>query len=129
MSTTSEDLNVMAQRAETRRKALAVLLDAVDGDRLLAAALARLDVSDMGGVLDRAGLDAARAEAEADAANYAALAETQRRAEAAGVIRAHRCVCGHSGINHAYRLTEDERLPCSLAECRCGDLDFAPVRP
>ncbi|WP_369380518.1 hypothetical protein [Streptomyces sp. cg36] len=51
----------------------------------------------------------------------------QRAAEAGTRNRAARCTepgCGHSGINHSDRITEDGRIPCAMPTCRCSDLTF-----
>ncbi|WP_372412635.1 hypothetical protein [Streptomyces luteireticuli] len=91
----------------------------------LSAALAVIDTTEMNGPLDRAGLQAALAEAERERDLYSALAERGKRREEAGLGPGAPCACGHPAAAHAHRLTDDDRLPCHRDDCRCLDLAFS----
>ncbi|MFD4529944.1 hypothetical protein ACFWP7_39785 [Streptomyces sp. NPDC058470] len=105
--------------------ALQLLLARTGADRDLALALAKVDITQMKGVLDAAGLQAALAEAQAERDITGALAERCRRREAAGAALGAACACGHSAVTHASRLVNGVRLPCRHTGCGCGDLAFS----
>ncbi|MEW1760415.1 hypothetical protein AB0393_28375 [Streptomyces cyaneofuscatus] len=113
-----------SRAAGAQAAALQLLLARTGADRDLALALARIDITEMKGVLDAAGLQVALAEARAERDITAGLAERCRRREAAGAALGAACTCGHSAATHASRLTEGSRLPCRHTVCGCDDLTF-----
>ncbi|MFG2210543.1 hypothetical protein [Streptomyces sp. NPDC048638] len=114
-----------SRAAGVQAAALHLVLARTGADPDLARALARIDITEMKGVLDGAGLQAALAEAKAERDISAALAERCRRREAAGASLGAACGCGHSAATHASRLVKGVRLPCRHTGCGCGDLAFS----
>ncbi|MGW6571995.1 hypothetical protein ACWGAN_07435 [Streptomyces sp. NPDC054945] len=85
--------------------------------------------------LDAAGLEKALARARQEAERAEAVREIELRRQDVDYSpgRTLRCSCGHdagvtfavalhSGSEHRLCLTEDNRLPCTVASCDCADL-------
>ncbi|GGU49449.1 hypothetical protein [Streptomyces violascens] len=123
-STLHASYSAASRAAGALAAALQVLVARTGADPDLARALARIDTTEMKGVLDAAALQAALAEAQAERDITAALAERCRRREAVGATLGTPCACTHSAATHAPRLTKGGRLPCRHTGCGCDDLTF-----
>ncbi|WP_424216004.1 hypothetical protein ACN20G_28060 (plasmid) [Streptomyces sp. BI20] len=108
-------------------RALADVLRQYPELRTLEAAVVAEGLAEFGATPPDA-LDRDAADLAEEAGYKERTAEADRRAAVAGTRnRLARCVCSHSGVRHARRLTEDGRIPCATDGCRCPDLAYAPA--